>query len=195
MLLHGSLELREPSRFTSSSPEGQQLVDRSKEGAAVSSERLHAYDIARGLAFLGMVVVNYRILLSGLDPVGPDWLNGLTDAFTGRAAALFVVVAGAGISLMASRAKEKDAGLAAFRFTLCKRALFLREALARLDRAARPPPGVREGIEVAVQHERRGPEAVGVLDQEDPGLRAVLEPAQTFRYLDGPCSPAEPDAG
>ena len=100
-------------------------MDRSKEGVAVSSERLHAYDIARGLAFLGMVVVNYRILLSGLDPVGPDWLNGLTDVFTGRAAALFVVVAGAGISLMASRAKEKDAGLAAFRFTLCKRALFL----------------------------------------------------------------------
>jgi len=72
-----------------------------------------------------MVVVNYRILLSGLDPAGPDWLDGLTGAFTGRAAALFVVVAGAGISLMASRAKEKEAGLAAFRFTLCKRALFL----------------------------------------------------------------------
>ena len=100
-------------------------MDRSKEGTAVSSGRLHAYDIARGLAFLGMVVVNYKILLSGLDPVGPDWLNGLTDAFTGRAAALFVVVAGAGISLMASRAKEKDAGLTAFRFILCKRALFL----------------------------------------------------------------------
>ena len=78
---------------------------------------------------------------------------------------------------------------------MCERPLLLSEALARLDLAPRPPPGVREGIEVAVQHERRGPEAVGVLDQEDPGLRAVLEPAQTFRYLDGPCSPAAPDAG
>ena len=97
----------------------------SREGVTVSSGRLEAYDIARGLAFLGMVIVNYRILLSGLSPVGPDWLNSLTGVFTGRAAALFVVVAGAGISLMASRAKEKEAGLAAFRFILCKRALFL----------------------------------------------------------------------
>ena len=78
----------------------------SREGVTVSSGRLEAYDIARGLAFLGMVVVNYRILLSGLNPAGPDWLNSLTGVFTGRAAALFVVVAGAGISLMASRAKE-----------------------------------------------------------------------------------------
>jgi len=100
-------------------------VTGSREGVTVSSGRLEAYDIARGLAFLGMVIVNYRILLSGLSPVGPDWLNSLTGVFTGRAAALFVVVAGAGISLMASRAKEKEAGLAAFRFILCKRALFL----------------------------------------------------------------------
>ncbi|MEC9349446.1 MAG: DUF418 domain-containing protein [Planctomycetota bacterium] len=97
----------------------------SREGVTVSSGRLEAYDIARGLAFLGMVVVNYRILLSGLNPAGPDWLNSLTGVFTGRAAALFVVVAGAGISLMASRAKEKETGLSGFRFILCKRALFL----------------------------------------------------------------------
>ncbi len=97
----------------------------SKEGAEVGAGRLQAYDVARGLAFLGMVVVNYKILLSGLSPVGPDWLNSLTGVFTGRAAALFVVVAGAGISLMASRAKEKEAGFAAFRLILCKRALFL----------------------------------------------------------------------
>ena len=97
----------------------------SKEGAEVGGGRLQAYDVARGLAFLGMVIVNYKILLSGLSPVGPDWLNSLTGVFTGRAAALFVVVAGAGISLMASRAKEKETGLAVFRFILCKRALFL----------------------------------------------------------------------
>jgi uncharacterized membrane protein YeiB len=106
-------------------PEGPFLLTGQKEGVAVRVDRLQAYDVARGLAFLGMVVVNYRILLSGLSPVGPSWLNGFTGVFSGRAAALFVVVAGAGISLMASRAKEKEAGLSALRFVLCKRAFFL----------------------------------------------------------------------
>ncbi|MCH2583028.1 MAG: heparan-alpha-glucosaminide N-acetyltransferase domain-containing protein, partial [Planctomycetes bacterium] len=68
----------------------------SKEAAEGGAGRLQAYDVARGLAFLGMVIVNYKILLSGLSPVGPDWVNSLTGVFTGRAAALFVVVAGAG---------------------------------------------------------------------------------------------------
>ena len=97
----------------------------SREGNTARADRLQAYDVARGLAFLGMVIVNYKILLAGLRPDGPDWLKSFTDVFTGRAAALFVVVAGAGISLMVSRAMKKEAGLAAVRFILCKRALFL----------------------------------------------------------------------
>ena len=97
----------------------------SKEGNTVRAGRLQAYDVARGLAFLGMVIVNYKIVLAGLRPDGPDWLKSFTGIFTGRAVALFVVVAGAGISLMASRALKKETGLAAVRFILCKRALFL----------------------------------------------------------------------
>ena len=97
----------------------------SREGNTARADRLQAYDVARGLAFLGMVIVNYKVLLAGFRPDGPDWLKSFTDVFTGRAAALFVVVAGAGISLMVSRAMKKEAGLAAVRFILCKRALFL----------------------------------------------------------------------
>mgnify|MGYP001251617430 CR=1 FL=1 len=96
-----------------------------KEGSTARAVRFQAYDVARGLAFLGMVIVNYKLLLAGLKPSGPGWLDSFTDVFSGRAAALFVVVAGAGISLMASRAGEKQAGLGTVRLILLKRALFL----------------------------------------------------------------------
>ncbi len=96
-----------------------------QEGSAAGAVRFQAYDVARGLAFLGMVVVNYKILLAGLSPRGPGWLNSLSEVFAGRAAALFVVVAGAGISLMASRALEKGHGLGTVRALLLKRGLFL----------------------------------------------------------------------
>ena len=60
----------------------------SREGNTARADRLQAYDVARGLAFLGMVIVNYKILLSGRNPAGPGWLDGLTSVCTGRAAAI-----------------------------------------------------------------------------------------------------------
>ena len=36
-----------------------------KEGNTLRADRLQAYDVARGLAFLGMAIVNYKILLDG----------------------------------------------------------------------------------------------------------------------------------
>ncbi len=60
-------------------------------------KRLEALDAARFLAFCGMVLVNFRIAAE-VAP-GSDWASVLIDSLEGRAAALFVVLAGIGIGL------------------------------------------------------------------------------------------------
>jgi len=59
--------------------------------------RLHGLDLARFLAFLGMVLVNFRIVAD------VNWdtsiATQLIDTTEGRAAALFVILAGIGMSL------------------------------------------------------------------------------------------------
>ncbi|WP_321829073.1 DUF418 domain-containing protein [Thalassovita sp.] len=59
--------------------------------------RLDGLDIARFLAFLGMVLVNFRIAAEV--SAGGDLPSLLTNALEGRAAALFVVLAGIGLGL------------------------------------------------------------------------------------------------
>ncbi|MCG7518754.1 DUF418 domain-containing protein [Ruegeria sp. Ofav3-42] len=60
-------------------------------------KRLEALDAARFLAFCGMVLVNFRIAAQ-VAP-GNDWASVLIDSLEGRAAALFVILAGIGIGL------------------------------------------------------------------------------------------------
>ncbi|MCV6585440.1 MAG: DUF418 domain-containing protein [Marinibacterium sp.] len=61
--------------------------------------RLDGLDLARFLAFVGMVIVNFKIVM-GAD--GGDGLAAaLTGAMEGRAAATFVVLAGIGLALAA----------------------------------------------------------------------------------------------
>ncbi|MGR3762094.1 DUF418 domain-containing protein [Roseobacteraceae bacterium NS-SX3] len=74
--------------------------------------RLHGLDIARFLAFCGMVLANFRIAAQ-VTP-GTDAASLFTNALEDRAAALFVVLAGIGLSL----ARPSQA-------TLFARALFL----------------------------------------------------------------------
>ena len=74
--------------------------------------RLQGLDIARFLAFCGMVLVNFR--LAAQVTSGDDWPSLLTSALEGRAAALFVVLAGIGIALAKSPAS-----------LMLRRALFL----------------------------------------------------------------------
>lgn len=59
--------------------------------------RLHGLDIARFLAFCGMVLVNFRI--AAQVSAGSDFASSLTNALEGRAAALFVILAGIGLTL------------------------------------------------------------------------------------------------
>ena len=90
------------------------------------SPRQTGFDVARSLAIIGMVIVNFKVVL-GADKLGADWLIRLVNLLDGRAAATFVILAGVGISLLTRKARERgDArAIADKRKTLLKRALFL----------------------------------------------------------------------
>ncbi len=90
------------------------------------NQRIIGYDIARALAVFGMILVNYKIVMGATDK-GPNWLVNLVGLLEGRVAATFVVLAGAGVSLLSRKSRllnDKDL-LARDRRTLLKRALFL----------------------------------------------------------------------
>lgn len=63
------------------------------------SNRLEGLDLARYVAFVGMVIVNFKIAMGAEG--GEGLLNLLTTALEGRAAATFVVLAGIGLGLAA----------------------------------------------------------------------------------------------
>ncbi|MCP5024989.1 MAG: DUF1624 domain-containing protein [Actinomycetia bacterium] len=88
--------------------------------------RIVGLDIARALAIVGMVIVNFKITMSAEDS-GPQWLRSFAAVFDGRAAATFVVLAGIGASLGSRRARDSEnpSQQRAARVTLAKRALFL----------------------------------------------------------------------
>ncbi len=70
-------------------------------GPASQKPRLDGLDFARFLAFVGMVFVNFKIVMGAEG--GKDWLSIATGALEGRAAATFVVLAGVGLGLSAMR--------------------------------------------------------------------------------------------
>ncbi len=74
------------------------------------ASRIHGYDLARSLAIFGMVVVNYTLVMNAV--TGNNLLIGFAHLFQGRAAAMFVVLAGVGTTLFArSRAARARASL------------------------------------------------------------------------------------
>ena len=83
-----------------------------------SSSRLEGLDLARFLAFVGMVVVNFKIVMGAESDGGV--LGILTGSLEGRAAATFVVLAGVGLGLAASRSAHRQTVLVTM-----KRAAFL----------------------------------------------------------------------
>jgi uncharacterized membrane protein YeiB len=89
------------------------------EGAgAAPSERLLGYDLARAFAIIGMVLINFPIFLAQTESATA--LAWISNVHYGRAAALFVTLAGAGVALMSRGAKPWIV-----RRTLLVRALFL----------------------------------------------------------------------
>lgn len=69
------------------------------------TNRLDGLDLARFLAFVGMVIVNFKIVM-GADAESGDIPGVLTGVLDGRAAATFVVLAGIGLGLAANRTEH-----------------------------------------------------------------------------------------
>jgi uncharacterized membrane protein YeiB len=89
------------------------------------SNRISGYDFARGLAIIGMIYVNFKVVMV------PDGQNGfmyhIVEMLSGKAAALFVVLAGVGMTLMYQGAVRKNSRdmIKYVKISLIKRAIFL----------------------------------------------------------------------
>lgn len=87
-------------------------------------KRIIGIDVARALAIIGMIIVNFKVAFGGQ---GEDWLVTFAHQFEGKAAAIFVVLAGIGLALMTNSAIEENnqAKINKARIRIAKRALFL----------------------------------------------------------------------
>lgn len=88
--------------------------------------RIEGFDLARGLAIFGMVLVNFKFVM-GLEGTEDGPLAAFAGTFDGRAAATFVILAGIGVSLLSAKARREGDPKALWecRKTLLKRAAFL----------------------------------------------------------------------
>lgn len=88
-------------------------------------KRIQGYDLARAFAIFGMVMVNFKIVMNAT--TGTNWIHTFANLLEGRAAAVFVILAGVGISLLTKKARESDDSLAVknHRISLVKRSILL----------------------------------------------------------------------
>ena len=70
---------------------------------ADKAKRIAGYDLARGLAVLGMFIMNFKIVMQGGEQTAEGFWPVLLVAGEGRFAVLFIVLAGIGVSLMTRR--------------------------------------------------------------------------------------------
>jgi uncharacterized protein len=87
-------------------------------------KRIIGIDVARALAVIGMIIVNFKVVFG---ENGLSWVKSFASVFDGKAAATFVVLAGVGLALMTNSAiknKNQDK-LKIVRRRILKRALFL----------------------------------------------------------------------
>ncbi|MEM9516775.1 MAG: DUF418 domain-containing protein [Actinomycetota bacterium] len=80
--------------------------------SVATRRRLPGPDVVRGVALIGVVVMNYHgyLLIDGGGDTGSGWAADLFNPWTGplstRFAATFVLVAGVGVTLMTNRARQ-----------------------------------------------------------------------------------------
>jgi len=88
-------------------------------------QRVIGFDFARAIAIFGMVIVNFKIAMNA--DRGSQFLLWFAKLFEGRASALFVVLAGIGITFLTSKASlSGDLSLIRkSRFSVIKRGLLL----------------------------------------------------------------------
>lgn len=89
----------------------------------LQSKRIEGLDFARALAMLGMLIVNFKIIMGAVGN-GPAWLIWFTGLFEGRASATFVTLAGIGVALMTRKARN-GGDLSTIKAKLWKRSAFL----------------------------------------------------------------------
>ncbi|VAW19978.1 hypothetical protein MNBD_ALPHA11-1818, partial [hydrothermal vent metagenome] len=80
--------------------------------------RLYGLDLARFLAFAGMVFVNFKVVMGA--ETGAIWAQSFLGFLEGKAAATFVILAGIGLGIGAGRNAENS-----FNLVILKRAGFL----------------------------------------------------------------------
>lgn len=87
-------------------------------------KRIIGIDVARALAVIGMIIVNFKIVFGDH---GDSWLKSVAHLVDGKAAATFVVLAGVGLALMSNSAiKNQDLiKLLTVRKRILKKAIFL----------------------------------------------------------------------
>jgi len=92
-----------------------------------NNPRIEGYDLARGLAIIGMVFVNFRVVLQlmGADVTGTGAGSWIANWVTGRAAATFVLLAGLGVALLTQQAVDDTAKRQSAKWRLLARAFFL----------------------------------------------------------------------
>lgn len=86
------------------------------------SARIEGYDAARALAILGMIIVNFKLLMASPDS---GVLGAFTSLLEGRAAALFVLLAGVGLTLLSRGGASEVLAQHTARLRILKRAGFL----------------------------------------------------------------------
>ena len=64
-------------------------------------QRVTGYDLARALALFGMVIVNFKVAMSA--ETGHAFLIDFASLLEGRASALFVMLAGVGITFLTEK--------------------------------------------------------------------------------------------
>ena len=87
-------------------------------------KRILGIDVARALAVIGMIIVNFKIVFGS---EGHPGFKAFAQLFEGKAAATFVVLAGVGLALMSRSAVKKNdqTKLNKVRWGITKRALLL----------------------------------------------------------------------
>jgi uncharacterized membrane protein YeiB len=88
------------------------------------NKRIIGIDVARAFAIIGMILVNFKMVLG---QQGETWIKHFSSLLEGKAAATFVVLAGVGIAFMTnSVVKQNDiSGIKKAKQRILKRALFL----------------------------------------------------------------------
>ena len=88
-------------------------------------QRVAGFDLARALAIFGMVIVNFKIAMNA--EIGNLLLMSFSGLFEGRASALFVILAGVGVTFLTNKTRESGDGSLVLRsrLSLIKRGLLL----------------------------------------------------------------------